>query len=78
MGARFIYIAQQLRALMQAEAWNDAEVAIAQLLPYIGEVHSERTHVLLRRAIAEMQSLPAPGRLLDAGNHLHETLLAGE
>jgi transcriptional regulator with XRE-family HTH domain len=76
LGARFIYLAQQLRASIEAEAWSDAEAVIAQSVPYIGEVHSERTRALLSRAVAEMHSRPAPGRLLEAGRHLRDLLAA--
>jgi hypothetical protein len=77
-GARFIYLAQRLRALLEAGAWRDAETVIGEILPYVGEVHSGRTLGLLRQAADRAEALPAPGRLREAGRHLREQYLAQE
>jgi tetratricopeptide (TPR) repeat protein len=75
-GARFIYLAQQLRAAVQTGAWDDALTVIEQALLYVGEVHSGRTLGLLRDGIHRIEAAGAPPRLRDAGHHLDSVLTA--
>jgi transcriptional regulator with XRE-family HTH domain len=74
--ARFIYMAQQLRASVDAGAWSDAETVIEQAVPYIGEVRSGRTLGVLHGGVERIAEAGAPQRLVEAGRHLGEVLTA--
>jgi len=75
-GARFIYLAQQLRADIQAGSWSDAETVIHQTLPYVGEVQSSRTTGLLLDGIGRIAQSGTPDRLVEASRHLATMLTA--
>jgi hypothetical protein len=74
--ARFIYLAQQLRASVEAGAWTDAVQAVEQALPYVGEVQSGRTLRLLHQGIDRIEASPAGPALQEAGQHLRTVLAA--
>jgi tetratricopeptide (TPR) repeat protein len=78
LGARFIYLAQQLRALLEVGAWTDAEMVIEQAIPYIGEVNSGRTLGLLRQALTQLENGSTPPRLVEVGHNLRTTLSAAD
>jgi transcriptional regulator with XRE-family HTH domain/tetratricopeptide (TPR) repeat protein len=75
LGAKFIYLAQQIRASLNAKAWSDAEAAIERAIPYVGEVHSTRTLGLLRQAIDSISGSHAPTSIMDAGNRLRHLVV---
>jgi tetratricopeptide (TPR) repeat protein len=73
-GALYIYLAQQLRASIEAGAWRDAESVIEQISPYITEVGSARTAGLVVDAARLVRASAAPPSLRDAVRHLDERL----
>jgi tetratricopeptide (TPR) repeat protein len=68
--ARFIYVAQFLRALIDAGAWQDVETVIREATNLAGEVGSARTLGLLRDAVSLLTLAPAPAAVREAAERM--------
>jgi hypothetical protein len=74
INARFIYLAQWLRALASASAWRDAACVVELTVPYVGEVASGRTANLLHDAARSLKGAKGESSVRDAGYHLQDIL----
>lgn len=75
-GARFNDLGYLLKALVEVEAWRDVEITIEKALPYVGEVGSARTAVLLQGVATRIDAMKASPSLHDAAHHLRDRLNA--
>ncbi|MGH8901736.1 MAG: hypothetical protein ACRDYA_08630 [Egibacteraceae bacterium] len=75
-GARFNDLGYLLEALVEVEAWRDAEVTIENALPYVGKAGSTRTTVLLQGVTRRIDATKASPSLRDAARHLRDLLNA--
>lgn len=71
--ARFIYLAQLLRCLLEAGAWPDAEAVMVEAMAYAAEVGSGRTLRVLHDGLA-IAGRSGPPSLRDAAHHFASTL----